>query len=70
MLYQIVIHILGVTFDVEVDDTAAANLCNLYGQYRLVLSANHVTLVKPDGASVLSWEYWQAYYLRHLKLYF
>ena len=45
-------------FDVEIDDTAASNLCNLCGKYKLVLSAQHVTLVNSSGEPVLTWEYW------------
>ena len=52
------IFLLAVTFDVEIDDTAAANLCDLYGHYKLVLSSHHVTLVKQSGEPVLNWEYW------------
>jgi len=46
-----------VSFDVEVDDTAAANLCNLFGQYRLVLTNEHVTLLDTANNAVLSWLY-------------
>jgi len=45
------------SFDVEVDDTAAANLRNLYGQYRLVLTNEHVTLFDDTDIPVLSWQY-------------
>ena len=47
----------AVSFDVEVDDTAAANLCNLFGNYRLVLTNEHVTLVDQSDTPVLSWQY-------------
>jgi len=47
----------AVSFDVEVDDTAAANLCNLYGRHRLVLTNEHVTLVDESDSPVLSWQY-------------
>lgn len=45
------------SFDVEVDDTAAANLCNLFGPYRLVLTNEHVTLLDTSDCPVLSWQY-------------
>jgi len=48
---------LAVSFDVEVDDTAAANQCNLYGQYRLLLTNEHVTLVDDSDSTVLGWKY-------------
>lgn len=47
----------AVSYDVEVDDTAAANMCNLFGQYRLVLTNEHVTLVDESDSPVLSWDY-------------
>jgi len=48
---------LAVSFDVEVDDTAAANLCSLFGQYRLVLTNEHATLVDASDRPVLNWQY-------------
>ena len=47
----------AISFDVDVDDTAAANLCNLYGKHRLVLTNEHVTLVDESDSPVLSWLY-------------
>jgi len=48
---------IAVSFDVEVDDTAAANLCSLYGKYQLLLTNEHVTLFDSSNNPVLSWQY-------------
>ena len=47
----------ALSYEVEVDDTAAANLCNLFGRYRLVLTNEHITLVDSSDTPVLSWQY-------------
>ena len=46
------------SYDVEVDDTAAAIHCELQGMYRLLLSQQHITLTDPDTSNpVITWMY-------------
>lgn len=46
------------SYDVEVDDTAAAIHCELHGMYRLLLSQQHITLTDPDTSNpVITWMY-------------
>lgn len=50
------------SYDVEVDDTAAAIHCELHGMYRLLLSQQHITLTDPDTSNpVITWMY------RHIR---
>jgi len=54
-------------YEVEVNDTAAATRCELYGRYRLQLSDKHVSLLHPmSGLVVVSWLY--GYELFHWHL--
>lgn len=46
------------SFDVEVDDTAAAIHCELQGSYKLFLSHRHITLIDPHTSNpVITWPY-------------
>lgn len=58
MLRVIFVFRAAASYDVEVDDTAAAIHCELHGLYRLLLSQHHITLTDPDTSNpVITWMY-------------
>ena len=62
-----VLYIDGV-FVVEIEDTAAATRCEVYGTYKLKLTNQHVCLIDPKtDKTVLSWlfRYEPSYYLNN-----